>query len=123
MYVKEEPGEILLLLILIRRQTPESSTSDSCSYTFRNLLHSPLLTQLLALFALSELKPQGKSASTLSLCGFYIIGSMLRAGWFFSVRNATSASGSVVMVTSPTISVKLSIPYSSFAVSFRRSAT
>ena len=63
MYVKEEPGEILLLLILIRRQAPESSTSDSCSYTFGNLLHSPLLTQLPVIFVFLQLICRGNPAS------------------------------------------------------------
>ena len=40
----------------------------------------------------------------------YIIGSSASAGWFFSVRKATSVSGSVATVSSPTMSVKLSIP-------------
>ena len=53
----------------------------------------------------------------------YIIGSMLKAGCPFSVRNASNVSGSVAIVSSPTISQKLSIPYSSFAVLFRRSLT
>ena len=40
----------------------------------------------------------------------YIIGSRANAGWPFSVRKPTSVSGSVAIVSSPTISVKLSIP-------------
>ena len=45
-----------------------------------------------------------------SAYGAYIMGSMPRAGCPFSVRNATSSSGSVVTVSSAIMSVKLSIP-------------
>ena len=49
----------------------------------------------------------------------YIIGSNARAGWFFSVRNSSTLSDSVAIVSSHIMSVKLSIPSSSFAVLLR----
>ena len=56
-------------------------------------------------------------------CGSYIRGSRPRTGWFFSVRKSMRASQSSQIVSSAIISVKLSMPYSSLAVRFRRSAT
>ena len=51
-----------------------------------------------------------------------MIGSMFRAGWPFSVRKAMTPSESVAIVSSQIMSVKFSIPNTSFAVLFRREA-
>ena len=40
----------------------------------------------------------------------YIMGSIPRAGWPFSVRNSIRVSGSSAMVSSPIMSQKLSMP-------------
>ena len=95
-----------------------NASSDSCESSLFVALIWPLAETEQSVNSLPV--PASRPHSSLIV---YIIGSIPRAGWPFSVRKATRVSGSSAMVSSPIISVKLSIPYSSFAVAFSFSAT